>query len=348
MVNDQISDQAAVQASVIDRQLVPGWYPIAASAGVVQRKPIGVKRFGEALVLWRSDDGRVVCMRDRCSHRAAALSAGKIRDGCLECPYHGLRFDASGRCVLIPANGVGAAVPDGFNLPTLDVREEHGIIWYWYGDGEPSSEVPWIPGASEPGFGAAEYWYDASAPYLRIVENVLDFHHFPILHKLMIPGIGTRMDEMDAHLEDNVVVFSATMRYEKPGAFRRDARIKARYTLPSIALIEFGGFYVNYFLTPIDDTHTWVFARYQGTKIRGWLSRAAGTLAARYDRVIFLLQDRRVLLSQSDAPGDLSHFKLYPADRALGLFWGLRKHALLEAQRRETSPRNDSAAAAAG
>ncbi len=258
-----------------ESQLVPGWYPIAASSGVARRKPIGVKRFGEALVLWRADDGRVVCMRDRCSHRSAALSAGKIRDGRLECPYHGLRFDASGRCVLIPANGIGAPVPEGFDLAVLNVREQHGIIWYWHGDGEPAREVPWIPGASEPGVGAAEYWYDASAPYLRIVENVLDFHHFPILHRLMIPGIGTRMDEMDAHLEDNVVVFSATMRYEKPGALRRDARIKARYALPSIALIEFGGFYVNYFLTPIDDTHTWVFARYRGTKIRGWLSKAS-------------------------------------------------------------------------
>jgi phenylpropionate dioxygenase-like ring-hydroxylating dioxygenase large terminal subunit len=344
MRNDQVSDQA----SVIERQMVPGWYPIAASAGVVKRKPIGVKRFGQSLVLWRADDGRVVCLPDRCSHRSAALSFGKIRDGCLECPYHGLRFDASGRCVLIPANGIGAPVPDGFDLLTLSVREEHGIIWNWYGEGEPAREVPWIPGATEPGLGATEYSWDISVPCLRVVENLLDFHHFPILHKLMIPGIGTRMDEMDAHLDDNVVVFSATMRYEKPGAFRRDARIKARYTLPTIALIEFGGFYVNYFLAPIDDTHCWVLARYHSTKVGGWLSRAAGTLAARYDRAIFILQDERALLSQSDPPGDFSHFKLYPADRALGLFWGLRKHAILEAQRRATAPGNDSAVAAAG
>ena len=336
-MNEQISEQ--------QNQLVHGWYPIAASSGVVRRRPIGKRRFGKAMVLWRSDDGRVVCLPDRCSHRAAALSPGRIREGCLECPYHGLRFDASGRCVLIPANGIGAAVPDGFNLPAISVREEHGIIWYWYGDGEPSQEVPWIRGASEPGFGVTEYSYDAAAPYLRIVENVLDFHHFPILHKLMLPGIGTRMDEMDAHLEDNVVVFSATMRYEKPGALRRDARIKARFILPSIALIEFGGFYINYFLTPIDDTRCWVFARYRGIKIGGWLASAAGIFATRYDRAIFLLQDRTVLLSQSDPVGDLSGFKLFAADRALGLFWGLRKQALAEAHRGKAG--NDSAAAAA-
>ena len=102
------------------------------------------------------------------------------------------------------------------DLHPINVREEHGIIWYWYGEGEPAREVPgsW---ASEPGFGASEYWYDAAVPYLRIVENLADFHHFPILHKTMIPGIGTRMDEMDAHVENKIVMFSATMRYEKPG-----------------------------------------------------------------------------------------------------------------------------------
>jgi phenylpropionate dioxygenase-like ring-hydroxylating dioxygenase large terminal subunit len=286
-------------------------------------------------------------MPDRCPHRSAALSPGKIRDGCIECPYHGLRFDASGRCVLIPANGVGAAVPPGFNLPTLNVREEHGIVWYWYGEGEPAREVPWIPGASEPGFGAAEYSYDAAVPYLRIVENLADFHHFPILHKTMIPGVGTRMDEMDAHVEDRIVVFSATMRYEKPGALRQDTKIKARFTLPAIALIEFGGFYVNYFLCPIDENNCWVFGRYRGLKIRGLIASVLGKIAGRYDRAIFMLQDRRVLLSQSDPPGDLSKFKLYPADRAIALLWGLRKQVMLEAKRKRTPMRNDAAAAAA-
>jgi phenylpropionate dioxygenase-like ring-hydroxylating dioxygenase large terminal subunit len=342
-MNDQSFDEEAPSGS----QIVPAWYPIAASADVVRRKPIGVKRFGEALVLWRADDGRVVCMPDRCPHRSAALSLGKIRDGCIECPYHGLRFNASGRCVLIPANGVGAAVPTGFDLHTIDVREEHGIIWYWYGGGKPSLEVPWIPGASEPGFGASEYSYDAAVPYLRIVENLADFHHFPILHKTMLPGVGTRMDEMDAHVEGKIVVFSATMRYEKPGALRRDTVVKARFTLPAIALIEFGGFYVNYFLCPIDDDNCWVFGRYRGLKMNGLIASVLGKLGARYDRAIFMLQDKRVLLSQSDIVGDLSNFKLFPADRAIALIWGLRKQAILEARGSKSALQNDSAAAAA-
>ncbi len=334
------------QTSQTETQVVPAWYAIAASSAVVRRKPIGVKRFGEAFVLWRADDGRAVCMPDRCSHRSAALSVGKLRDGCLECPYHGLRFDPCGRCVLIPANGVGAPVPPGFDLPTISLREEHGIVWFWRGAGEPARRVPWIAGASEPGIGSAEYWYALNVPYLRIVENLLDFHHFPILHRTMLPGIGSRMDEMDAHVEDGVVAFSATMRYEKPGALKQDTPIKARFALPSLALIDFGGFHVNYFLTPIDERRCWIYARYRSPRIGGLLGTAAGKLAARYDRAIFILQDRHALLSQVDPPGDFSKFKFYPADRALALFFGMRKQAILEAHRRASTNASDAAAAA--
>jgi phenylpropionate dioxygenase-like ring-hydroxylating dioxygenase large terminal subunit len=334
------------RTSQIENQIVPAWYAIAPSRAVVSRKPLGVRRFGESFALWRADDGHVVAMPDRCSHRSAALSAGKLRDGCLECPYHGLRFDSSGRCVLIPANGVAAPVPPGFDLPTISVREEHGIIWLWRGAGEPARDVPWIPGASETGSGSAEYWYDLNIPYLRIVENLLDFHHFPILHKTMLPGIGSRMDDMDAHVEDALVVFSATMRYERPGALKQDRPIKAWFALPSIALIEFGGFFVNYFLTPIDENHCWLYSRYRSPKVGGWLGTALGKIAACYDRAIFILQDRHALLSQVDPPGDFSKFKFYPADRALALFFGMRKQAILEANRRESVSASDAAAAA--
>ncbi len=343
MTQEQLAERHPLTGS----QLVPGWYPIASSASVVQRKPLGVTRFGQSIVLWRAGDGRIVALPDRCSHRAAALSPGKIREGCLECPYHGLRFNADGKCVLIPANGVGAAVPSGFDLSSVAVREEHGIVWQWRGEGEPSRDVPWIPGASEPGFGAAEYNYVLNVPYLRIVENLLDFHHFPILHKLMLPGIGTRMDEMEVTADDGILSFSATMRYETPGLMHRDTAIKAKFTLPAIALIDFGGFYVNYFLAPVDETRCWLYARYRSTKNDGWFGGMLGKITARYDRAIFILQDRHVLLSQSDAPGDFSRFKLYPADRALAMFWGMRKHALLAAEQGKSGASSDVASVAA-
>jgi phenylpropionate dioxygenase-like ring-hydroxylating dioxygenase large terminal subunit len=276
------------------------------------------------------------------------LSTGKIRRGCLECPYHGLLFDSAGRCVLIPANGINAKVPSGFDIAPKIIREAHGLVWYWHGEGEPSAVIPWLPGATEPGPGVAEYNYEPPVPYLRVLENLADFHHFPILHNTMLPGVGPRMDEMYADVEGDVVSFSATMRFEKPEFGRRDTLIRAWFGLPSLALIKFGGFDVNYVLTPIDDDRCWVYARYHHLKWHGMFSRIAGTLAARYDRAILEFQDKGVLVSQGDRPGDFSHFKLYDADRGLALLFGLRKRAILAAQRRYATAHSEPPEAAAG
>jgi vanillate O-demethylase monooxygenase subunit len=39
---------------------------------------------------------------DRCCHRAAPLHLGNLVEAGIQCGYHGLVFDTSGRCVAIP------------------------------------------------------------------------------------------------------------------------------------------------------------------------------------------------------------------------------------------------------
>jgi phenylpropionate dioxygenase-like ring-hydroxylating dioxygenase large terminal subunit len=56
------------------------WYIIAESRQIKSGKPIGMKRLGEKLVLWRDADGKVCCMQDQCVHRGAGLSIGKLVD----------------------------------------------------------------------------------------------------------------------------------------------------------------------------------------------------------------------------------------------------------------------------
>ena len=74
------------------------WYSVLESKGVGAR-PVGVTRMGERLVFWCYGDG-VNCLRDQCVHRGAALSAGVVVDGEIQCPFHGLRYArASGRSI---------------------------------------------------------------------------------------------------------------------------------------------------------------------------------------------------------------------------------------------------------
>ena len=51
------------------------------------------------LVFYQSDNGDYVALDDRCCHRAAPLSTGRIEGNCIRCMYHGLLYDPSGQVV---------------------------------------------------------------------------------------------------------------------------------------------------------------------------------------------------------------------------------------------------------
>ena len=101
------------------------WY-IAATARDVGRGPIARTVLGEPLVLFRDPDRRPVALLDRCLHRNMALSAGRVADGCIECPYHGWRYDSRGRCVQVPSLGVDRAIPAFPPLPAYPAVESDG------------------------------------------------------------------------------------------------------------------------------------------------------------------------------------------------------------------------------
>ncbi len=54
------------------------WYAVLESKEVKKGKLLGVTRLGERLVFWRNEKGRVICLKDKCIHRGAALSAGRF------------------------------------------------------------------------------------------------------------------------------------------------------------------------------------------------------------------------------------------------------------------------------
>lgn len=100
------------------------WYPVAL-ASELRKKPLARRLAGRALVIFRGDRG-VAALPDRCPHRHAPLSQGKVRNGEIECPYHGWRFDSGGMCTRVP--GLKPAEPRQLLTP-IQVRESHGMIW---------------------------------------------------------------------------------------------------------------------------------------------------------------------------------------------------------------------------
>ena len=314
------------------------WYPILSSHTLKPGKPVGITRFGKRMVLWRSADRNrgVTCLPDRCSHRSALLSRGKIRNGCLECPYHGLRFDPAGRCVLIPANGADAPVPQGFDIAPVEVREKHGVIWYWYGDSPSSAEVPWFEQARDEGDRTTAYTMAVDLPFFRVMENLYDLHHLPFVHRWTIPGAGPRLEDYKAEADGELIRFSTSYRYEGPPSWTRPRfSLSAVGRFPSMMLIEeFPGVQFHAAVTPIDDHRSWIWARYHQAYVPGWLGgKLLARLIAAYDfGLVFRMQDRPTLQSQLDPAGDLSAYNLFHADRAIGLYFGMVRRAMRERQ----------------
>ena len=66
------------------------WYPVHFARDLPEGKPQRVYIFDEPIVLLkRPGEQGVVALKDRCPHRAAALSEGRMTpDGQLQCAYH--------------------------------------------------------------------------------------------------------------------------------------------------------------------------------------------------------------------------------------------------------------------
>jgi phenylpropionate dioxygenase-like ring-hydroxylating dioxygenase large terminal subunit len=156
------------------------WYAVAQPASLLGG-PLAATLLGEHLVVWRSPGGAVAAAYDRCPHREAPLSAGTVVDRGLQCPYHGWTYDADGRCVLVPSSGPDGAVPPRAVLRRVQATERYGLVWLCLDD--PVAPIPVIAEDTDPSFRrinqVVERWEAATT---RLVDNFLDYAHFPFVH----------------------------------------------------------------------------------------------------------------------------------------------------------------------
>src|SRR5947209_981550 len=110
------------------------WYPILLSSELGATKPVGVRALNEAFVVWRGASGEPGVLTDRCAHRAAKLSVGRILDGDLQCAFHGLRYNRNGKCVLVPWEPDDGPGKDEVHVQSYPAQELGGYIWAYIGD----------------------------------------------------------------------------------------------------------------------------------------------------------------------------------------------------------------------
>jgi phenylpropionate dioxygenase-like ring-hydroxylating dioxygenase large terminal subunit len=181
------SEQAAVETSGatasrrarlanLDPALRHCWHPVARSAEVTSH-PHRVELLGEALALVRLD-GEVAAFADSCPHRLAPLSAGRVIDDVLECPYHGWRFDRTGRCVEVPSIGAGRPVPRA-QCVAPRVVEHGGLVFVALA--EPVVDLPEF--ITDEGAQIVDLSFEGTFGAGMLIDNQLDIAHFPFVHR---------------------------------------------------------------------------------------------------------------------------------------------------------------------
>lgn len=144
------------------------------------------KLLGESVLVFRKEDGDVSAMSNVCPHRFAPLAKGLRQGDNFTCPYHGLEFNAEGKCVANPNEGGG--IPAAAVLKTYPLVERWGALWIWMGKPERADAdmIPDFSMASErEGWSVVRGYHFTEANYELVVDNLMDRTHVQHLHPLL-------------------------------------------------------------------------------------------------------------------------------------------------------------------
>jgi phenylpropionate dioxygenase-like ring-hydroxylating dioxygenase large terminal subunit len=163
------------------------WYVAAWDYELIDGKLLGRTILGEAVLLFKGDTDKVVALQDRCCHRGALLSMGRREGDCVRCMYHGLKFDATGKCIEIPGQEI---IPAKLGVRSYPVLERDHLIWIWPGDPDKAdaSLVPDFPYLRDPAWRGMPDYLHYDANYLLIVDNLSDFAHLAFVHPKTLGG----------------------------------------------------------------------------------------------------------------------------------------------------------------
>ena len=141
---------------------------------------------GEPIVVYRASTG-LVALADRCCHRGAPLSKGRLEGDNLRCGYHGLVFDAQGQCIEVPGM---ERVPAKACVRQYPVVEKNKWVFVWMGD-PAKADLAMLPdnySCSSPDWHYLPGYLHYDTPYLLICDNLLDFSHLSYVHEKTLGG----------------------------------------------------------------------------------------------------------------------------------------------------------------
>ena len=291
---------------------INGWYAILPSKELRKKsRPLSINRFDLPLVIWRKKDGSIAVLLDKCPHRGAQLSLGKITDDAIQCPFHGYQFEGKGSCIMAPE--FCKSIPK-MRATAYPVHEALDMIWMYWGEETHTpfdyDELEQIHQTFDGQYSATKKTWSSHITYC--IENQLDYTHLRFVHHNTI-GRSFQMPENPTEIcdEDKITIYlnnkdKASMIYYFPNSWVLNISDKMKLML---------------FFSPIDKHNTQLYLRtYRGFMNYPVIKILFDKIMAVSNRVI-LRQDQQVVASQGQLPSYLAkNDMLMRYDKAIRYF----------------------------
>jgi phenylpropionate dioxygenase-like ring-hydroxylating dioxygenase large terminal subunit len=203
------------------------WYVAAWSHELIDDALVGRTLLNEKVLLYRGNDGKVCAMEDRCCHRGARLSMGRLEGNCVRCMYHGLLFDSSGACVEIPGQ---ESVPPNLKVKNYPVVDSGRLVWIWMGEQSlaDESKIPDFHYLKDPAWHGHPDYLHYDANYQLIADNLADINHIAYVHTNTLGGSERYVVEQTAspleRLDDGFRLTKWHMNSDLPPFVRKIAK----------------------------------------------------------------------------------------------------------------------------
>jgi phenylpropionate dioxygenase-like ring-hydroxylating dioxygenase large terminal subunit len=177
-------EESPVEGRPRPRFLRDAWYVGGFTEELEATPLLSRKLLADPVLFFRDAGGQAVAIGNRCPHRFAPLSRGRLIAGEVRCGYHGLGFDGTGRCVHNPHGSTGS-----LSVPAYPVIERAGLLWIWMGDPQRANSalIPAFQRLDETEFHLRRGYLYGQANYELMSDNILDLSHIEYLH----PALGT-------------------------------------------------------------------------------------------------------------------------------------------------------------
>lgn len=176
----------------------------------------------QKVVMYRQMDGTPVALEDACWHRLLPLSKGSLEGDSVICGYHGLVFNASGRCTDMPSQ---ETMNPSACVKSYPLVERHRLIWIWPGDpalADPD-KIPDLHWNNDPEWAGDGQTIHAKCDYRLVIDNLMDLTHETFVHGSSIGHREIAEAPFDVTYDEKFVTVTRWMTDINPPAFWKGA-----------------------------------------------------------------------------------------------------------------------------